>query len=47
MMYFLVLFTMTGSVEVVEFTSYNHCANAYEYLSEVSTVKQIVGCLPK
>jgi len=47
MMYFLVLFTMTGSVEVVEFTNYNHCVNSYEILKEVDTVKHIVGCLPK
>jgi hypothetical protein len=47
MIYFLVLFTMTGSVEVMEFTTHQHCVNAYEYLSEVKTVEQIVGCLLK
>lgn len=47
MKYFLVLFLITGNAEVVEFTSYNHCVNAYEHLREVQDVKSIVGCLPK
>lgn len=47
MTYFLVLFLFAGHTEVVEFTSYNHCVNAYEFFKEVDTVKHIVGCLPK
>lgn len=47
MTYFLVLFTVTGSVEVMDFSTYQNCINAYEYLREVDTIKNIVGCLPK
>ena len=47
MKYFLVLFLITGNAEVVEFTSYNNCVNAYEHLREAQNVKYIVGCLPK